>query len=323
MVNKISIYNSTQFNPYENLATEKILFENVKDDEVILYLWQNKNTVVIGKNQNPWTECNIARMKDDGIFLARRTSGGGAVFHDLGNLNFTFISTSENYSLEKNMEVIALACKKADVETEISGRNDILAKGRKFSGNAFLNSNGKSYHHGTILINADSEKMQKYLTPSKAKLEAKGVKSVKSRVINLAEINPKLSCDKMRELLSEAFCELYGMDAEYIEYLCNKEYVSEFSNTDFLYGSQPPFTFMCEKRFSWGMVDLRLNVVKGKLESVRLYTDSMDENLSTIIETALLGCTFNLADMEKCLRNKLPDNIASDITKLFEENEII
>lgn len=323
MTEQISVYTSQEYNPYKNLATEKWLFENVKDNELILYLWQNQNTVVIGKNQNPWAECNLAKMKEDGVLLARRNSGGGAVFHDLGNLNFTFISAAENYSLERNMEVIALACKKAGIQTEISGRNDILADGRKFSGNAFLNSRGKAYHHGTVLISADSEKMQKYLTPSKAKLEAKGVKSVKSRIINLTEINPHLTCDKMREFFLEAFEEYYGMRADVISGVSPDAYVEEFTNNIHLYGAQPPFTFLCQKRFPWGVADLRVNVKGGIIESAKLYTDAMDENLSSVVESALCGCTFNIGTVKERLFFSLSEDIAGDIVSLFTESEII
>ena len=176
MIGKIEIYMSEDFNPYRNLATEKLLLDSVGEDSLILYLWQNEKTVVIGRNQNPLAECNCALLKEENGFLARRLSGGGAVFHDCGNLNFTFLCCTENYDLEKQLRVIQKACEMAGIHAELNGRNDLLADGRKFSGNAFYNSKGKSYHHGTILINADKEKLTKYLTPPKAKLWAKGVK---------------------------------------------------------------------------------------------------------------------------------------------------
>ena len=223
MINKLLIYTSENYDPYENLAKEKLLLDNVKEDEMILYLWQNQNTVVIGKNQNAYAECATELLKKDGINLARRLSGGGAVFHDLGNLNFTFISSTQNQSTENNLKIIALACKMSGIETLVSGRNDILAEGRKFSGNAFYNSKGKSYHHGTILICADEDKLSRYLTPSKAKLKAKGVKSVRSRIINLSEINPDISCDIMKENLIKAFEDFYAIKPETIKTLNESE----------------------------------------------------------------------------------------------------
>ena len=173
MIKKLQFYVSHTVNPYINLATEKYLFDTVDNDSLILYLWQNQNTVVIGKNQNAFSECRTELLTSEGGRLARRLSGGGAVFHDLGNLNFTFISSTDNLDVAKNMEVIRRACLLAGIDAECSGRNDVLADGRKFSGNAFYNSRGRSYHHGTLLINADTEKLGRYLTPPKAKLRAK------------------------------------------------------------------------------------------------------------------------------------------------------
>ena len=223
MINKLSFYISDCHNPYTNLATEKYLLDSVGNDEIILYLWQNQNTVVIGKNQNALTECNCALLEEDGGHLARRLSGGGSVFHDLGNLNFTFLCRTENYDLSKQMQVIKEACVLGGISAEISGRNDILADGRKFSGNAFYNSRGKSYHHGTILINADMEKMARYLTPPKAKLEAKGVKSVKSRTINLCTLSPTLTCNDMKNYMAQAFKEVYSKPITVINTINNEE----------------------------------------------------------------------------------------------------
>lgn len=321
MINKLLIYTSQNYNPYENLAVEKVLFDIVKNDETILYLWQNKNTVVIGKNQNAYAECPTELLKKDGIHLARRLSGGGAVFHDMGNLNFTFIACAENYSLEKNIEVLSLACKKAGIDTEISGRNDILAGGRKFSGNAFYNSNGKSYHHGTLLIDADMQKMQSYLSPSKAKLEAKGVKSVRSRVINLKEINPHLNCDMMKVYMAEAFNEVYGIEAAHIDNidtLAVESLKQKFSDWDYLYGTQPPFSFSFSQRFEWGSVDIKINIEKGRIKEIKAYTDAMDCCFSEKIEKSLADCRFEIGAINEAVKKEIDTQIAEDIIRLFE-----
>ncbi len=143
----------TGFNPWYNLAVEKRLFR-LGYDGVILYIWQNANTVVIGKNQNAWRECDLAAMEKDDVRLARRESGGGAVFHDLGNLNFTFLVPNELYDVRRQLAVIQRAVAVFGLETEQSGRNDLLLteNGCKFSGNAFQRSATHSLHHGTILI---------------------------------------------------------------------------------------------------------------------------------------------------------------------------
>jgi lipoate-protein ligase A len=202
MINKIKLYESNSFDPYLNLATEQYLMETVEEDACILFLWQNQNTVVIGKNQNAWKECRTALLSEEGGFLARRLSGGGAVFHDLGNLNFTFLLPQSEYDLDRQFSVIAEAVSLLGLKGERSGRNDVLAEGRKFSGNAFYKNGRQAYHHGTLLIDVDMNKLGRYLNPSKAKLQAKGVDSVRSRVVNLKELSPAVTIESMKDAMS-------------------------------------------------------------------------------------------------------------------------
>ncbi len=321
MIKKLLIYTSKDYNPYNNLAKEKLLFDSVAEDEMILYLWQNKNTVVIGKNQNAYAECPTELLKKDGINLARRLSGGGAVFHDLGNLNFTFISSAKNQSTQNNLKIISLACKMCGIEAEVSGRNDILADGRKFSGNAFYNSKGKAYHHGTILICENKDKLSKYLTPSEAKLKAKGVKSVRSRIINLCELNPDITCDIMRENLSKAFEGFYEKKAEIIDELNEKEIKilsQKYQSHEYLFGTQPPFEIEFSNRFEWGSISLGLSVEKGIIKNTAVYSDSMDFELGEKVKSALCGCRFEKHSVKKALENVLNSDIANDITELLE-----
>ena len=196
--------------------------------------------------------------------LARRLSGGGAVFHDLGNLNFTFLVPTDCYDLEKQLSVIQLACRSFGIESERSGRNDILAGGRKFSGNAFYRSGDRSYHHGTLLVDVDMARMSRYLNPSKAKLEAKGVDSVRSRVVNLKELASEMTTDRLKEEMANAFQQVYGlpcsqiMSQELDSATLEAIYRRRNCSWEWNYGKQLPFTFSCQGQFPWGGIQLQL-----------------------------------------------------------------
>lgn len=322
MIQKLQFYISDTFDPYLNLAKEKILLDTVDDRTLILYLWQNQNTVVIGKNQNALSECRTELLKEEGGTLARRLSGGGAVFHDLGNLNFTFLCATENLDIGKHLRVIQKACALAGVETEISGRNDVLADGRKFSGNAFYNSCGHSYHHGTILINANMEKLGRYLTPPKAKLEAKGIKSVRSRVINLSELAPPLTCETMKAYLLAAFEEIYGLPSEAhteIDDQKVKDLSLLYGSWEYLYGTPLPFAVSCEGATPFGNVELQIGVKTGRIAAVKLYTDALDAEISGTVEQALLTLPFDLSAIRDALVKALSETDALALISLLTE----
>ena len=210
MIGRLLVCRARGTDPYENLALEEALLNRVRPGELILYLWQNERTVVIGRNQNPWKECRTALLEQEGGHLARRLSGGGAVFHDLGNLNFTFLMDAEDWDLPRQLTVLERACRSLGIPAQRSGRNDLLADGRKFSGNAFYKHNGRAYHHGTLMVDVDLEMVQRYLSPSRAKLESKGVNSVRSRVVNLREFVPDLTIPQLADALISALGEVYS-----------------------------------------------------------------------------------------------------------------
>lgn len=328
MIQRLRIYESTCIDPYTNLATEKHLMDTTAPGECTLYLWQNQNTVVIGRNQNPWSECRTALLEAEGGKLARRLSGGGAVFHDLGNLNFTFLVNRSDYNVDRQLSVICAACTMAGISAEKSGRNDLLAGDRKFSGNAFYHNATHAYHHGTLLINADMDKLQRYLSPSKAKLAAKGVASVRSRVVNLNTLSPNLTCQTMRAYMAAAFENVYSLPAETVvltqeDHSAIEALRSEYCSWEYLYGTPMPFTFECQSRFLWGSIHLQLQAKNGIITGAKAYSDAMDWQLPSAVEHALIGCRFCLTDMTQCLRAALPNpQSAEDLCALLAEQEL-
>lgn len=328
MIKQLRVCSGKGFDPYYNLALEKYLLDQVAPGECILYLWQNQNTVVIGRNQNAWAECRTGLLEEEGGHLARRLSGGGAVFHDLGNLNFTFLVNEEDYDIERQLLVIQKACALAGIAAEKSGRNDVLAEGRKFSGNAFYHSNGKAYHHGTLLINANMEKLQRYLSPSKAKLEAKGVSSVRSRVVNLQELCPTLTCETMRENMVRSFEAVYGAESSEIALsdsaLNSVEILAkEYSSWEYLYGAPLSFSFQCDGRFQWGGIQIQLEAKGGVITGAKVYSDAMDWSLPNAIENALTDCRFAKADMICAIQIGLQNtDIAKDLCELLKIQDI-
>ena len=195
---------SENTSPYYNLALERSLFDFVDEDTVILYLWQNSHTIVIGKNQNAYAECKVDEFIKDGGTLARRPSGGGAVYHDLGNLNFSIICKESIAKEHTYQRIVKEALGYFGIVSEFNGRNDLTVDDKKFSGNAFYVKDDVLCQHGTILINSDFKELSKYLTPDISKLERNHVKSVESRVVNLSEISDKITVASMKEAMIKA-----------------------------------------------------------------------------------------------------------------------
>ena len=312
MINRIKLYESNSFDPYLNLATEQYLMETVEEDACILFLWQNQNTVVIGKNQNAWKECRTTLLNEEGGVLARRLSGGGAVFHDLGNLNFTFLVPQAEYDLDRQFAVIAEAVSLLGLQAERSGRNDVLIQGRKFSGNAFFKHDGKAYHHGTLLVNVDMDKLGRYLNPSKAKLQAKGVDSVRSRVVNLTELNPQITIASMKDAMTRAFVKVYDrpmtvITDEDFDHAAIEALRQRNASWEWNYGQKLPFTAELEARFPWGCVQLCMQVENGMVTGAKIYSDAMDWQLPERMEALLTGARFEKDAVCARLQAEYPD----------------
>lgn len=327
---KLSYIQSNQSNPYKNLALEEYLLWNVEKGECILYLWQNRHTVVIGINQNPWKECHVRELEQDGGFLARRMSGGGAVFHDLGNLNFTFLVRTEDYDLERQLDVIIKAVAKFGIQAERSGRNDILTDGKKFSGNAFYNSRGHSYHHGTLLLDVDMANLSRYLNVSQAKLQAKGVESVRSRVVNLKDLNPEITIASLQDALIEAFGEVYGgtpavFPEERLGPQEMAEYDGKYTSWEWRLGRRLPFTAEYNHRFAWGDLTLQFCVESGVIQDAMAYSDGMETDFIKAIGDALKNTIFSSSEIKTKLiklseTEPIDDVMLADMITFVENN---
>ena len=330
MIKNLTTITSTTTIPYDNMALEAYLLRHVRPGECILYLWQNRRTVVIGRNQNCFAECKCSQLEEDGGYLARRLSGGGAVFHDLGNLNFTFLVRKEDYSVEKQTEVILQAVRMYGIGAERTGRNDIQVEGRKFSGNAYYQTGDCCYHHGTILIRVDKEQMSHYLHVAKEKLASKGVESVRSRVANLTEFAPGMTVDGMKERLVKAFSDVYGLPVQTMELqevngMELAEFRRQLSSWEWLYGRKIPFTFQAEQRFPWGGVQLQLEVEGGVVQNVNLYTDALDVDLIPRLTGAMTGQKYQMGALETVIwqvpaETELQEQIKRDMTGLIRQS---
>lgn len=321
MITKPYYYIVESTDPHETLAIEEVMLDHIASGEIILYLYAHKNSVIIGKNQNAWAECRHDLLLQENGKLARRISGGGAVYHDVGNLNFSFIVDKEEYDLHRQLSVILAAAKSFGVEAEFSGRNDIIVDGKKFSGNAFCHRRGGSFHHGTILIDANKDNLAKYLQVSKEKIESKGVKSVRSRVCNLTEYNPEINVQNMTEALLCAFEKEYGKASSYLLPPGAEEKIKKLAQRngewEWLFGNSPRFDITLAERFEWGGVEIGFALKNAVTEEVRIYSDAMDADFIERISAALDGILFKSEELAKAAE-AIPHENAQQKTMLAD-----
>ncbi|MEQ4691442.1 lipoate--protein ligase [Providencia manganoxydans] len=295
---------SESFDPWFNLAVEETIFRQMAADQRVMFLWRNADTVVIGRAQNPWKECNTRRMELDNVRLARRSSGGGAVFQDLGNTCFTFMAGKPEYDKSISTNIIVNGLAKVGIQAEVSGRNDLILNTtdgpRKISGSAYRETKDRGFHHGTLLINSDLNRLADYLNPDPKKLQAKGITSVRSRVANLCELVSDISHEKVCEGIIASFFEYYGESVapEYIspEKLPDLPNFSETfakqSSWEWNFGQAPAFTHYSDTRFPWGGIEFHFDIEKGKIKRCQFFTDSLDPSPLEWLSEQLTGQVY-------------------------------
>ena len=295
---------SDSYDPWFNLAVEETIFHQMPPTQRVLFLWRNADTVVIGRAQNPWKECNTARMEQDNVRLARRSSGGGAVFHDLGNTCFTFMAGKPEYDKSISTALVIHALQNLGIEAIASGRNDLEIETpdgrRKISGSAYKETKDRGFHHGTLLLNADLSRLANYLNPDPKKLQAKGITSVRARVANLSDVAPGLTHEQICDSIIEAFLTLYGerVEAQHISPAALPDlpgFLDTFarqSSWEWNFGQAPGFSHLLDNRFSWGGIELHFDVEKGRISRSQLFTDSLNPAPLEALALRLQGALY-------------------------------
>jgi lipoate---protein ligase len=298
--------------PRINLAIEEYALKNLDINETYLLFYINEPSIIIGKNQNTIEEINTEYVERNGIHVVRRLSGGGAVYHDLGNLNFSFITKDDGDSFlnfQKFTEPIIKALKKLGVNAELSGRNDIVVEGRKVSGNAQFSTRGRMFSHGTLLFDSKIENIVSALNVKKDKIESKGIKSIRSRVANISEfLKEKMTIEEFRSVLLES---IFGKDKEIPEYVLTEEDWANihklsrerYQNWEWNYGKSPKFNLQHSHRFPAGQIDVRLEVQKGIIENCKIYGDFFGVGDVAEIEEKLIGKRYEKSEIEKALQD--------------------
>ena len=295
-------------NPYYNMAFDEYCLESLPIDEPVFYLWQNRPAVIVGFNQEVNTEVNLDYLKENGIDLVRRVTGGGAVFHDLGNLNYTIVGRSEDLERDypEYASIMAKALQSLGVPATLSGRNDILVEGRKVSGFAKRVCKNRLMVHGTLMYNVDVDVLTKVLNPSNTKLQSKGIASVRSRVANLCDYLPEIPniqtfSNRLEEILScnnaDTEYQLSDTDLANIQLLTDKK----FATWEWNYGRSPKATLTHSSRLACGTVEIHLTLTENRISSCRFGGDFLGNLPATDLESALIEVIYDTENIEKRL----------------------
>lgn len=307
-------------NPRINLAIEEYVLKHLPvDEEDYLLFYINEPSIIIGKNQNTIEEINTDYVTKNNIHVVRRLSGGGAVYHDLGNLNFSFLTKDDQksfHNFSKFTEPVVAALRELGVNAELTGRNDITVDGKKISGNAMFSTKGRMFSHGTLMLESDIEQIVSALKVKKEKIESKGIKSIRSRVANINDfLSSKLSMDQFKNYLLES---IFGSKEKIQEYVLTEEdwkKIHEIANErynqwDWNYGKSPKFNYTHSKRFPIGSIEVCLEVTKGTIQSAKIYGDFFGVGDVKEIEEKLMNVRYDLDALKEALQD-------IDVTQYF------
>ena len=287
---------------YKNLALEEALLRELEEGQCGLYLWVNDPSVILGNNQCAYLECNPGICRSRGIAVARRRSGGGAVYHDRGTLNFTFFYWPGRAGEEEFRELARSAIEELAGRPVISSGNDFLIEGKKISGMAGYEEDGRRLLHGTVLVDADMEAMSQALTVSAGKLRSNGVDSVRKRVVNLNEFVPGISVNQVLEKLAERFSGALG-PVETIEFgeadMTGDS--SAYAAADWIYGESPDCEMEMEAASGAGIYQLVFRVEGERISEARLYSDAEAREDHSNFERELAGAVYEETQLKERL----------------------
>ena len=308
-----------------NLSAEEYLLETVSQGKPILFLWQSEDAVVIGKNQNLWKECPNVLIEKDQVSFARRISGGGAVFHDVGNLNYSFIAHRQDYDLDKQIKVIRKALNKIGLHFQMDSHYALTINKLKISGNAFRFSKHKALHHGTLLVSSNLEKLNYFLQNSLHDISSKGVKSRPAEVTNLSLINESITVNSLNTLIANSFCEEYGLsDCSIKEFPANnynqfKHIYEKHQSWEWLYGRTPQFEMTLNPSFEWGSVKIVFFIKNGLVSQSQIESEVLSIWISKKISDVLNGLQFDSKKLSEALNQiKSLDLKMSDLIRFMD-----
>ncbi|TQS76639.1 lipoate--protein ligase [Ornithinibacillus gellani] len=312
--------------PSINLALEEYVLQNFGEKDTYLLFYINSPSIIIGRNQNTIEEINTEYVDSNGIKVVRRLSGGGAVYHDEGNLNFSFITKDDGdsfHNFAKFTQPVVEALNKLGVPAELVGRNDLLVEGRKISGNAQFSTKGRMFSHGTLMYDSEIEHVVSALNVSKEKIESKGIKSIRSRVANISEfMNEKLPMAEFKDMILRYIFnvedvndvpryELTEEDWKNVHEISQKRY----QNWDWNYGKSPKFNMKQSHKFPSGLVDVRLDVNRGMIESCKIFGDFFGLGSIDVLEDKLTGVQYNRQAIEQALADIDVPHYLGKVTK--------
>lgn len=351
MSSSLKAFISTVTDPHLNLAIEDSLLQSVSGSDHILFLYRNRDSVVIGRHQNPWVECDLRLMRSDGVLLARRQSGGGAVFHDLGNTNYSLISSRADYDEDRGFAVVLNALRDLEFDVERNERNDLVYRGRKFSGSAFRHRRAQSFQHGTLLVAADLDRLTRYLSAPIRRIAAKGTTSVRSGVVNLSEIRTDVDHELICRAIVESFVREYGAGAIEPALISESDVAEEVYHAahelrswEWLFAKSPDFRHELAippvpHAAAGQPIAAAFTVHRGVVRSVETtpaaasrrvpgdVADSTAEPVPAYVSTdsvvaaleSLVGCRYESTELCRCLAGRGPRQTAARLCKMLEE----